>query len=126
MNVKRKIPFFNYSHIFHENDKAYSKVLTETCQRGAYIMQQELTNFEQALQDYLGVKYAIGTSDGTMALLLYSINTQSYPASRTKPLTLNVLTAFLISPFSSITFMLLLHTYPVETGSSGYLGAICS
>lgn len=69
MNVKRKIPFFNYSHIFHENDKDYCKILTETCRRGAYIMQQELTDFEQALQDYLGVKHAIGTADGTMAMI---------------------------------------------------------
>lgn len=64
-----KIPFFNYSHIFKENDEAYCKALTETCRRGAYIMQDDLENFEEGLQDFLGVKHAIGCADGTMALL---------------------------------------------------------
>jgi dTDP-4-amino-4,6-dideoxygalactose transaminase len=65
----KEIPFFNYSHIYQEHEEDYQRVLTETCRRGAYIMQQELIDFEHALQEYLGVKHAIGTADGTMALL---------------------------------------------------------
>lgn len=64
-----KIPFFNYPHIFRENDEAYCKALTETCRKGAYIMQEDLANFEKGLQELIGVKHAIGCADGTMALL---------------------------------------------------------
>lgn len=67
--TKRTIPFFNYSYIFKEREEEFCKALTETCRRGAYIMQQELTNFEEKLSSYLGVKHAIGTADGTMALI---------------------------------------------------------
>lgn len=66
----KNIPFFNYPHIFSEHDDDYCKVLNETCRRGAYIMQQELFDFEMALQNYLGVRHAIGMADGTMALLV--------------------------------------------------------
>ena len=66
----RNIPFFNYPHIFREHDEAYCKALTETCRRGAYIMQQELVEFEAALRDYLGVRHAFGCADGTMALIM--------------------------------------------------------
>ncbi len=66
----RNIPFFNYPHIFCEHDEAYCKALTETCRRGAYIMQQELAEFEAALRGYLGVQHAFGCADGTMALIM--------------------------------------------------------
>lgn len=65
----RNIPFFNYPHIYREHEEDYRQALSETCRRGAYIMQQELADFEHALKDYLGVKHAIGTADGTMALI---------------------------------------------------------
>ncbi|MBX7148137.1 DegT/DnrJ/EryC1/StrS family aminotransferase [bacterium] len=67
---KRDIPFFNYPHIFKEHDEDYSRVLTETCRRGAYIMQQELFEFEKQLGQFLGVKHVLGTADGTMALMM--------------------------------------------------------
>lgn len=70
MTTKREIPFFNYPHIFQEHDEDYCKALTETCRRGAYIMQQELFDFEEALKSYVGVKHAIGVADGTMALIM--------------------------------------------------------
>lgn len=65
----KKIPFFNYPHIFKENEAEYSRALVETCSRGAYIMQQDLRDFEENIKRMLGVKYAIGTADGTMAIL---------------------------------------------------------
>ena len=66
----RTIPFFNYPHIFQERDEDYGRALTETCRRGAYIMQRELIDFEEGLAAYLGVRHAIGAADGTMALIM--------------------------------------------------------
>lgn len=65
----KKIPFFNYPALYQEQRDEFIKALDETCAKGAYIMQQELLDFEAALSKYLGVKHAIGTADGTMAIL---------------------------------------------------------
>ena len=66
----KSIPFFNYSSVFREHDADYCAALTETSRRGAYIMQQELLDFEAALAEYLGVRHAFGCADGTMALIM--------------------------------------------------------
>jgi dTDP-4-amino-4,6-dideoxygalactose transaminase len=67
--LMREIPFFNYKELYLEEREEFKRILDETCAKGAYIMQQELIDFEKALANYLGVKYAIGTADGTMAII---------------------------------------------------------
>ena len=62
------IPFFNYPAIFAERDKEYLNSFETTLRRGAYIMQEELSEFELNLSKFLGCKYAIGVADGTAAL----------------------------------------------------------
>jgi dTDP-4-amino-4,6-dideoxygalactose transaminase len=64
------VPFFNYPNIYQQYKKEYLETIENVLSRGAYIMQQELADFEEQLQNYLGVKHAIGTADGTMALLM--------------------------------------------------------
>jgi hypothetical protein len=63
------IPFFNYPKLFSEKASVYKNILENTCERGAYIMQEELSNFEDALATYLGCKHVIGVADGTAALV---------------------------------------------------------
>ena len=64
------IPFFNYSSLFTDHEQEYRVAIESVLKRGAFIMQDEMFEFEQKLSDYLQVKYAIGVADGTMALLL--------------------------------------------------------
>ena len=64
-----KIPFFNYPALFEQRKEEYINIVQDVLSRGAYIMQQELIDFENDLAKYLGVKHAIGVADGTMALL---------------------------------------------------------
>lgn len=66
----KQIPFFNYPNIFLENKKEYVDAIMNACNRGAFIMQDELFEFEEKLKSYLGVKHAIGVADGTIALVL--------------------------------------------------------
>lgn len=68
--MTKQIPFFNYPSIYKEHGDEYASLMTDICSRGAYIMQQELLDFEKALAEYLGVKYAFGVGDGTMALIM--------------------------------------------------------
>ena len=65
----RKIPFFNYPALFEQRKDEYLKIIQDVLSRGAFIMQQDLINFENELAKYLGVKHVIGVADGTMALL---------------------------------------------------------
>lgn len=67
---KKQIPFFNYSALYSENEEVYSNAILSACKKGAYIMQEELFNFEKKLKNYLNVKHAIGVADGTTALVL--------------------------------------------------------
>jgi dTDP-4-amino-4,6-dideoxygalactose transaminase len=70
MNADRQIPFFNYPSLFARDEREYMDIILDVLRRGAYIMQRDLAEFEKALSRYLGVKYAIGTADGTMALTI--------------------------------------------------------
>lgn len=62
------IPFFNYPSLFRDEESELAPLVMDVLRRGAYIMQRDLEEFEQALADYLGVKHAIGVADGTLAL----------------------------------------------------------
>ena len=66
----KQIPFFNYPALFSKNEKDYMAIVYDVLKRGAYIMQKDLEEFEANLAQYLAVKHAIGTADGTMALLM--------------------------------------------------------
>ena len=69
MSDPRKIPFFDYPALFAQRKQEYLDIVSDVLARGAYIMQQDLLDFETDLAAYLGVKHAIGVADGTMALL---------------------------------------------------------
>jgi len=66
----QEIPFFNYPAIFNQRKDLYLKTLEDVLSRGAFIMQQDLRDFEENLAKKTGVKHAIGVADGTMALLM--------------------------------------------------------
>jgi dTDP-4-amino-4,6-dideoxygalactose transaminase len=64
----RSVPFFNYPALFAEHKDEYLGIFADVLQRGAYIMQRDLVEFETTLAAYLGVRHAIGVADGTVAL----------------------------------------------------------
>ena len=65
-----KIPFFNYPYSFNKNKHSFESIFKDVCQRGAYILQKDLVNFEKNLAKYIKAKHVIGVSDGTNALIL--------------------------------------------------------
>lgn len=66
----RSIPFFNYSALFARQEKELTETILSVCRRGAYIMQQDLAQFEKSLAEFMGVKYAFGVANGTDAIWL--------------------------------------------------------
>jgi len=70
MTSTRKIPFFDYSRLFLDNKNLLQSVLEDVGSRGAYIMQQDLSEFESRLSKYTGAKFAVGVGNATDGLEL--------------------------------------------------------
>jgi dTDP-4-amino-4,6-dideoxygalactose transaminase len=68
--VSRSIPFFNYPAQFIRQEKEFLEVMRDVMRRGAFIMQKDLTEFEENLAKYMGVKHAFGVADGSNALTI--------------------------------------------------------
>lgn len=65
-----KIPFFNYPFLFKSSEEELINIFKDVCERGAYILQKDVINFENNLKTFLDVKHVISVANGTDALLL--------------------------------------------------------
>ncbi|MBI4652504.1 aminotransferase class I/II-fold pyridoxal phosphate-dependent enzyme [Candidatus Desantisbacteria bacterium] len=65
-----KIKYFDCPLQFKTFEKEYLKIVKNVCLKGIYILGEDLNKFEENLAKFLGVKYAIGVSNCTDALLL--------------------------------------------------------
>jgi len=66
----KNVPFFNYQSLFKDNEKNLIEIFSDIGERGAYIMQDDLSNFESKIEKYTGIKHAIGVANATDALQL--------------------------------------------------------
>ena len=64
------IPFFNYQSLFEKNERNLTEIFSDIGRRGAYIMQNDLSNFELKIEEYTGIKHAIGVGNATDAMQL--------------------------------------------------------
>ena len=64
------IPFFNYRALFNEHEQQFVEIFSDIGRRGAYIMQDDLSNFESKIEKYTGIKHAIGVANATDAMQL--------------------------------------------------------
>ena len=67
-NSRREIPFFNYRGAFGSIEEPLMETIRDVIARGAFIMQKDLVDFEQACANYLGVKHAFGVGNATDGL----------------------------------------------------------
>jgi len=63
-----EIPFFRYSHVFMQQREEILNSMMSVMERGAFILQSELNDFEIAVAEFVGVKHAIGVANGTDSL----------------------------------------------------------
>lgn len=68
MNNTRKVPFFNYPDVFLDDKDDILRIVENVGQRGAYILQKDVMDFENSLSEYLGIKHVIGVANATDAL----------------------------------------------------------
>jgi UDP-2-acetamido-2-deoxy-ribo-hexuluronate aminotransferase len=66
--IQRSVPFFNYPRAYLDDRDQLLKIFEDVGQRGAFIMQKDLRDFEQALAVYTGAKYAVGVANATDGL----------------------------------------------------------
>lgn len=66
--TRREVPFFNYRGAFTAIERELMATITDVIHRGAFIMQRDLTDFEKAIAEYLGVKHAFGVGNATDGL----------------------------------------------------------
>jgi dTDP-4-amino-4,6-dideoxygalactose transaminase len=64
----REIPFFNYRGAFGAIETELMATIRDVIGRGAFIMQKDLVEFEEAIANYLGVKHAFGVGNATDGL----------------------------------------------------------
>lgn len=65
-----KVPFFDWAGYYRERADQFARIMEETAGRGGFILQRDVDEFEARLAEFIGVKHAIGVSDGTNAILL--------------------------------------------------------
>jgi dTDP-4-amino-4,6-dideoxygalactose transaminase len=64
----RNVPFFNYPKVFTAYEECFVETLRQVGRRGAFILQQDVLDFERNLAAYTGAKYAVGVANATDAL----------------------------------------------------------
>lgn len=65
-----QIPFFRYPHVFGQQREEILASVLKVMERGAFILQDELKQFEQQIAAFAGASYAIGMANGTDTLFL--------------------------------------------------------
>jgi len=66
----RKVPFFDYPSLFKAEESDFVEIFKDVGNRGAYILQKDLVEFEQNLAKFIKVKHAIGVADCTNGLII--------------------------------------------------------
>ncbi len=66
----KKVPFFNYTHVYKQYQEEILPALTVVLERGAFILQKEVDIFEQRVKDFVGAKYCVSVANGTDSLYL--------------------------------------------------------
>ena len=66
----KKVPFFDYPGIYNRFKEEFDQIFQDVCGRGAFILQNDLREFEAELAEFLNVKHVLGVADGTNAMYL--------------------------------------------------------
>lgn len=66
----KTIPFFDYQGIYNRFEKEFQDIFHDVCSRGAFILQNDLIEFEDQLKEYLNINHVLGVADGTNAMLI--------------------------------------------------------
>ena len=64
------IPFFPYPQVFLREQEDLVRIFCDVGRRGAFILQHDLTRFEQNLAHFTGARHAVGVANATDGLII--------------------------------------------------------
>jgi dTDP-4-amino-4,6-dideoxygalactose transaminase len=70
MSAARSVPYFNYPRVFLDDRADLLRIFEDVGSRGAFILQQDLRDFEANLARFTGAKHAVGVANATDGLEL--------------------------------------------------------
>jgi len=62
------VPFFNYPSVFKQEQDEMLRVFSDVGNRGAFILQRDLEEFEHSLAAFLGARHSLGVGNATDGL----------------------------------------------------------
>ena len=65
-----EVPFFRYPHAFTQHREEILDSIHNVLERGSFILQEDLREFEKEVAEFAGSKHAIGVADGTESMIL--------------------------------------------------------
>ncbi len=68
--AKLQVPFFRYPHLFNQHRDEILQAVLGVMDRGAYILQRDLEEFESRLAGFVGARHAIGVANGTDSMII--------------------------------------------------------
>ena len=66
----RLIPYFDYRRDFFNEEEELIRIVREAGRRGAFILQDDLSQFESNLAEFTGARFAVGVGNATDGLFL--------------------------------------------------------
>ncbi|MDD5697545.1 MAG: DegT/DnrJ/EryC1/StrS family aminotransferase [Victivallaceae bacterium] len=66
----RQIPFFNYPHVYQQQKEEILASMMRVMERGAFILQEELFQFEREIARFVNAEYAVGVANGTESMFV--------------------------------------------------------
>ena len=70
MQRNRQIPFFNYPYVYKQYQDEILSSLKGVLERGAFILQKEVEEFEDEVKKFVGAKFCVSVANGTDSLYL--------------------------------------------------------
>ena len=64
----RNVPFFDYPQVFREHEKEILEIVADVGRRGAFILQKDVDEFEEAIGRSIDARHVIGVANATDAL----------------------------------------------------------
>ncbi|MDX1738957.1 MAG: DegT/DnrJ/EryC1/StrS family aminotransferase, partial [Alphaproteobacteria bacterium] len=64
------VPFFNYPMVYQHKEQEILDAMIDVMNRGAFILQQDLVEFENKIAEFIGVKHVLGVADGTNSMIM--------------------------------------------------------
>ena len=64
------VPFFSYPMVYKHKEKEILDAMLNVMNRGAFILQSDLVDFEKNIAEFIGVKHVLGVADGTNSMII--------------------------------------------------------